>query len=398
MNDFTNFFKESNFSFETCGCTCSINTKTTADRKEKKTLAIFPDESLKIKLAYQPKYGLVKVSEKNGATTDIDVLSELLKIKDNDMETYKRFFEKFGFLFPIEDKQIITIEEDELYYIVTRLKVTLELLSQLSESGRKNYKKITHCAYWLIANNKYKLDKFNYSFCPHTLIQKNLDKSHPLDALPRKYTDETKEFVLVKDFGYGEFTFEMEELYGLERSNHYEEEINDYPYTLDINCITAYINHTLAPYEERILIEFYFHCHNRIRGWNDDESYIREGCMKLSQLDPEFKKTALEAAKIILSEEISHYIKNIHPQHDYKTMRPSWKVDSLISALYYSLFFINPNVQTIRRCANVNCNRHMFFTVTKTSSKKIYCCPECCRNVQQRKHREKVKLNQTEAS
>ena len=32
MNDFTNFFKESNFSFETCGCTCSINTKTTAVR------------------------------------------------------------------------------------------------------------------------------------------------------------------------------------------------------------------------------------------------------------------------------------------------------------------------------------------------------------------------------
>ena len=37
---------------------------------------------------------------------------------------------------------------------------------------------------------------------------------------------------------------EMEELYGLERSNHYEEEINDYPYIMQKTIDTIIANKT----------------------------------------------------------------------------------------------------------------------------------------------------------
>lgn len=400
-NNLEKFYRESNFIFESYGCTCSIDEKTMSDKTKTKSLVIFPNKDQKIKLAYQPKYGLVKVSEKNGATTDKDVLSELLSINEKDLKGYKKFFEKYGFLFTI-DKEYLKIEEEELIYIVNRLKLSTELLSQISESQRKNYSIITKIAYSLINNKSLEIKDINYSSCPHALLQKNLNHRHGMRQIPRKYIDADKHLIAVSDYGYGEYIFDEEILSGYIRSSGYDKDVGGLVYALEINSLSAYVNYIDAPYKERILIEFFYHTFHRTRGltsYKYETSKLNDGEMNLSKLDNEFKKTALEAAKIILSEEISHYIKNIHPVYDSITMGAAWQVDSLISALYYSLFFINPNNQIVRRCANINCNRHVYFSVPRTSSKKIYCTPECCRNVQQRKHREKkIKLTQNEAS
>lgn len=58
------------------------------------------------------------------------------------------------------------------------------------------------------------------------------------------------------------------------------------------------------------------------------------------------KKCTSRVAKIIIGEELEANLIGIRPQYDI-TMGPSWKVDTLLSALYF-LFNLKPGFETYR--------------------------------------------------
>ncbi len=68
-------------------------------------------------------------------------------------------------------------------------------------------------------------------------------------------------------------------------------------------------------------------------------------------------------------------------------MEPRWKVDSLMGALYFSFFYMKPNIEVTRICANPRCGG--YFTVSRTSLKQKYYCPECANRANQNKYRAK---------
>lgn len=95
----------------------------------------------------------------------------------------------------------------------------------------------------------------------------------------------------------------------------------------------------------------------------------------------------IEFAKYIIKHEIDNNIADIKPVYNQKLMRPDWHVGSLLSAIYFSLFFVDSDTETLRRCSR--CGR--YFVVNRSNSVKIYCDEYCRRNAQAAKHRIRVK-------
>ena len=68
-------------------------------------------------------------------------------------------------------------------------------------------------------------------------------------------------------------------------------------------------------------------------------------------------------------------------------MSGSWKIPNLITAIYFSIFFLNPNFTLIKKCANPTCDA--YFDVLNSNKKRIYCGPQCSNIISQRKYRKK---------
>ena len=105
------------------------------------------------------------------------------------------------------------------------------------------------------------------------------------------------------------------------------------------------------------------------------------------------KDALVRIARIVVSEEINHYISSIHPAIDPETLEPEWKLDSLLEAIYFSVFYMKPGVEIYKECQNPSCKREVYFLVNATATNKKYCCPACANAAAQRRARER-KMNQ----
>ena len=99
------------------------------------------------------------------------------------------------------------------------------------------------------------------------------------------------------------------------------------------------------------------------------------------------KGALIEIAKFIIGEEINANLDGIHPVYDSKTMAPAWKVDSLLCAAYFSIFYLKPDLELYRPCDNPRCGR--YFLVKTTSTRNRFCSQECCNRVTQDRYRKR---------
>ena len=100
---------------------------------------------------------------------------------------------------------------------------------------------------------------------------------------------------------------------------------------------------------------------------------------------PDLKDRIIEAAKTTIKDELEYALRNIKPSYDSDTALGAWNIPDFLSALYFSIFYMRPDLQIFRLCASPYCNN--YFTVTSTNSRKKYCCHECANYVSQRAYR-----------
>ena len=168
---------------------------------------------------------------------------------------------------------------------------------------------------------------------------------------------------------------------------------NRYPGIDDMffrDVVYLYRNAASATLENRRIIDYLFHFMHQVaipeksHSNGDMRTYSEP---KLDALDERLKEGALTAARIILDKEINTNLNGISPHYDIERLEPSWKTDSLLSALYLSVFFLRPGIEIYRRCGNPNCNRS--FLVKTTSMKQKYCSLECSNAMAQRFYRKR---------
>lgn len=103
-----------------------------------------------------------------------------------------------------------------------------------------------------------------------------------------------------------------------------------------------------------------------------------------------FTEYLLEVSKMTIREEFERMLEDIHFTYNTETMAPDWKLPSLISALYFSIYYKNSKNIIYRVCQNDYCKQ--YFEVSSTNSTKRHCSDNCrdsknARTMRQRKKR-----------
>lgn len=70
-------------------------------------------------------------------------------------------------------------------------------------------------------------------------------------------------------------------------------------------------------------------------------------------LDEKMKNSAVTVAKIVLNEEMNHNLSGISPKYSVLKMGPTWRAPNLISALYFSVFYLRPWAQMFIASAKI---------------------------------------------
>ena len=140
------------------------------------------------------------------------------------------------------------------------------------------------------------------------------------------------------------------------------------------NLTAIFVNYEVQDINKKIS-DFLFHYLYDMNG--DDASQFSEA----------MKSALIEIAKFVIGEEINANLDGIHPVYNAASMSPSWKVDSLLCAAYFSVFYLKPDLELYRLCENPRCGR--YFLVKTTSTRNRFCSQECCNRVTQDRYRKR---------
>ena len=377
-----NFFENNAlFKFKTYSCDMSVDTiHITPGEEPICEYKFIANTSKPVTLAYAPKKGLVRIDEK-GSIIESDILGTFVSLCDKKEKDLIKFVNENGFIFPINDDSYEGIKKEDLTNIITRLRYTVELMSEISSTKKDYYKIVSNIISLLFFTPiKIKTNQMQEIYSTHHYQYVDL-----LRATGGELSEKRKQ----QEFDTDTFTIENDTIFpNYEiRIDNYNDEISN---SLDIykNILQVYVNTEFEDIEKRKLTDVLFHSLEKSKSLN--KFFANKNI--LDNISDEFKTAIIEVATYIIGEEINGNLNRIHPLYNTKKMTPTWVIDDLLSALYFSIFYLKPNLELYRQCANPRCNK--YFLVSATSNKKIYCSPECCSRVTQYTYRKKKKENE----
>lgn len=387
-----NFFENNLFRFENAHCDCATDTINVATGVPPETtikVQSMPGE--KIQFAFSSGVGLVRLGDK-GALVEKNLLGSLISVKPGDTKSLFEYFDRNGFLFNVSNTEYEPIDTDKMFELIRRLRTTVELLSAMG-SIRKDYHKILGLSLYLILSEPIEISFSSlpsaYTTCLHS-FQEHLQQAYNLPE-PDYFQQEmfSKESITIRDTLLSP-TYELDlQLYagcmeGCGQEFFYKGSSSNLFKT--VLALYAHGINEPEPIRRTVDLLFHYFCDiGTVKDVNDDGTIEYYGTPNTSKLTQEMKTRILEIAKLVIAEEINANMGSIHPMYDADKMTPSWHVDSLIGGLYFSIFYMKPDLELFRRCRQCG----QFFTVKATSTRKVYCDDICRNRYQQNMHRKR---------
>ena len=376
-----NFYENILFKFESCSCDCVEDIEHVAPGKEPIShfkLQAIPERP--ILFGYAAKDGLVRIAP-NGTVEERNILGTLISLVNKPTKELIFFLKNNGFLFPsavsIENTSFLLSYENfdkaALLGIINRLKMTVELMTATNEII-KNFKKICDLTLSLLFSEDFSIKtdsmKQAYYSCHHSYV--DMLKNPPVQL---SYTRQQEGFngytYNINDSIYGTYNLDIQDyndiIGGYKSVPEYRTEFYQ-------NVTYMFLNYDKQDINKKIS-DFLFHF---LYDMNGDSS---------NEFSNEMKSALIDISKYVIGEEINANLDGIHPIYNSNTMTPSWKVDSLLCAVYFSIFYLKPDLELYRPCDNPKCGR--YFLVKTTSTRIRYCSQECCNRVTQDRYRKR---------
>lgn len=368
-----NFFENILFRFESYSCDCVEDIEHVTPGAEpisKFKLQAMPEHP--ILFGYAAKDGLVRIAP-NGTIEERNILGTLISLTDKPTKELSSFLKSNGFLFPVSAGSYEEFDEVSLYGIINRLKMTVELMTAANEI-RKNYKKICDLTISLLFSEDLAIKtgsmKESYSSCHHSYVDTFMSPSVQL-SYSRQQESFDGDSYNIADSVYSTYNLNIQD---------YNDIIGGYKSVPGFqngfyqNVTSLFVNYEVQDMTKKIS-DFLFHF---LYEMNGDSS---------GEFSDEMKSALIEIAKFVIGEEINANLDGIHPIYNSETMTPSWKVDSLLCAAYFSIFYLKPDLELYRPCDNPRCGR--YFLVKTTSTRNRFCSKECCNRVTQDRYRKR---------
>ena len=356
-----------------------------------KQLVIKKNNYEHIKMAYQFGFGLkaIDTRKKNNP------LGEFLGIQKNDLTAIKSFIENYGFLFISKEQDKYTkVNLDEFFLLQERLQAFINIINNQSVSSISlkdiNYEELLNSVVYLMLK-----DYPNTVSDEISNILENKNSINELINSPHSFDTNRNNKLVTKNDKTGQIIQYYSATDYLSNTQidiekeEFIEYINDENIPLWIRNLTKLfiIKDNIELSDNTIKkVDFLFQLTKYISFDKDSISLINLFPPEIYLdiiTDPVFLNSLHTISKLLISEEFERCLKNVTPTYNVDELRPDWKLPSLISALYFSVYYRNSKNSAFRKCFNVNCNQ--LFEVSKTNSKKKYCC-DACRNVVGQRH------------
>ena len=368
-----NFYENILFKFESCSCDCVEDIEHVAPGKEPIShfkLQAIPERP--ILFGYAAKDGLVRIAP-NGTVEERNILGTLISLVNKPTKELIFFLKNNGFLFPVSTSSYENFDKAALLGIINRLKMTVELMTATNEII-KNFKNICALTLSLLFSEDFSIKtdsmKQAYYSCHHSYV--DMLKNPPVKL---SYTRQQEGFngytYNINDSIYGTYNLDIQDyndiIGGYKSVPEYRTEFYQ-------NVTYMFLNYDKQDINKKIS-DFLFHF---LYDMNGDSS---------NEFSNEMKSALIDISKYVIGEEINANLDGIHPIYNSNTMTPSWKVDSLLCAVYFSIFYLKPDLELYRPCDNPKCGR--YFLVKTTSTRIRYCSQECCNRVTQDRYRKR---------
>lgn len=104
------------------------------------------------------------------------------------------------------------------------------------------------------------------------------------------------------------------------------------------------------------------------------------------------KELLVRLAKKVLQDEMNYHLSQIHPAFNTDKMSPDWYIPDLLSAMYFSIFYMNPQHKIFKPCARTDCSN---FIIVNDSNFLLKYCTDGCKNIvtQRNKRRKEKEIN-----
>lgn len=390
---------KSAFVFRSYKCTTNYNEIVNLETGNKsKSIVVKNDSSKRFKAAYIYGEGLKeignpKTNEKN------NILGEFLGIEKNDINSIMSFFDKYGFLFNLNNyNQYVSVSMKDIMYLKNNLEALVNLFNA-QESSNINYKKLLNSVLFLLLGEKMDVkinDKIVYESVYDSLLS-NIKNSAKISFVGNKDLVHMPRKDGGKDILYKIKDSICENGYNHINISDYEGFLEDDEPSLDFirQIFKAYVikESSIFTSDEKLVLEFLFHFVQQVsilslESVSLDMPFSDEVYLKLESKECLALTEALhKISKILIKRELDFHLSKIRPLYNAETMQPNWSLPSLLSAMYMSLFYLDSRQASYRACQNINCGQ--FFLVSKTNSIKKNCCVYCTNAVSQRTYRHK---------
>lgn len=382
------FFVNNPFEYSSYRCDCRVEPIFTAPgKKPSYNLKVCSIPEKKLLFSYEAQEGL-NLSGAAGKILAKNILGQLLALKLESIDEIVDFIQKYGFFFPVGSEKYESVDVDILNKFISRIKAVTKLMSAIAE---KNDKTLLECTSYLLlgAPGKLELSTCLYETYTHDFLSLLLSYTGSLSEKIKDDSEIVTRPYVVKDTIFGETNIDVNEIF------KWDQEKNRSSYPVAEQIFNLYTTYPYDAVKMRRIIDFYYNYQERV-------GMIQEvGVTGLTYYEPpkeenftdEMKDALLQIAKDVVTDEINYYLSHISPQYDADKFAPSWKLNSLLEALYLSIFYMKPGFELYRACANPNCKHEKYFLVNTTRENKKYCCSACANAVAQQRARRKRKMN-----
>lgn len=382
-----NFYSNSLFAFVSRQCDMVFSELPTIPGKEPDVvLGVGDIGGSSVRFAFSPKKGLVRIAD-DGTVVERNVLGTFLSLKSE--RGYKRFFKENGFLLPLVADRYTYLDGGDFESISRRMKATLDILDLAGKEAlsaklsNEDYLRLSRAVFYLLFSPRICMkdgERVIYSSVLHPLM--GILTSN-LDWLTRPSSEEIHNGTIVVSESDGTKT-PVDSDFWTEVDAGYDDSCDALHFA---DVVRLFVGGRNLAKEERNGIEALYHFFTEVGAivsYNPLE-VKNAGAIPIERLSDIGKNKLMRLAKDVAKSEIDENIKNVHPFYDVERMEPRWNVDSLLSAMYFSIFYLNSGVELMRPCANPKCGK--YFKVGRSDSKKKYCSAECRNRAGQARHR-----------
>lgn len=367
------------FTFDSYECRCMIDTENVSpDEPPKKILKLYADQNHPLHFAYSPKEGL-DLTGPAGGTIEQNILGKLLSLPNSDTDLsisqYVEFFSRYGFLLPLNCDEYTAADFHTVLGLVSHIKATIGLMNSIGKHDHRRM--MLHVAY-LLFTEPFSITAQNeeYRTCLHPFSQ-SVNSYTPFPDFASDRIAQASGRFFIDDAITGK-----KEIVPLEFVNA----IRSGESTGIAGSNSLWFKNIVAQYllgntdkNLKLMADFFYHVFNEIGVFQNVEfakiTPYKE--MNFENMSPSMDSALEEIARVTLAEEINFNIRKIHPRYDGGRLTVSWQVNTLMEALYFSVFYMKAGVQIYKECANPNCKHGKFFLVDATRTNKKYCCKQC---------------------